>query len=695
MKVQSAVFAIAMASATILGACKTDDGSGTTTTGSGGAPASGGASSGGAPGTGGKTSGSGGAPGTGGKTGAGGAAGSGGGGSCTNVSPCGGEVLGTWTVSSSCISVSGELDLTSLGIGCRSASATGSFKVEGTWTAGADGKYTDKTTTKGTEVLELAKSCLEISGTFTTCDGIGQVLVSFGYSDVNCVNAASGGGCTCTNTVNQAGMPALLNSDPTTSGRYSTSGNEVSLGNDGATKYSYCVSGNKMTWTPLSTSPTIAGTIVFQNGTSPGAGGSSGGGGGSGKGGGPGSGGSTNVGSGGVTGTGTGGNSSGGGQTGQGGSNRDAGRDVPSGNGGAAGGPGTGGTNPGTGGGGGSVNPGDGPCDVYAAGSPATPCVAAYSMVRALSKSYKGPLFQVRAGSSSKNNTMSGGTTKDIGMLTDGFQDIEAVDAACGTTYCTVSVLYDQSGNGNDLKRAPKGNTSGGANGALDDYESIATKGQVTAGGHKVYSLYMAVIEGYRTQLNVKGKNMPLGSAAEGIYEVADGTHSGSPCCWDFGNVTTDPTKYGVMNTLFFGIAYWGKGAGSGPWFMADFEAGVWAGGSKINDPGWGGLNDSHPANPNNPSLKVPFAFGILKTQSSGWSLKMADVASASDVTVAYEGGLPKAMDNLGGIVLGVGGDNSNNSYGTFYEGAIVAGFPSAATDTAVFKNVKAVGYSK
>jgi hypothetical protein len=199
--------------------------------------------------------------------------------------------------------------------------------------------------------------------------------------------------------------------------------------------------------------------------------------------------------------------------------------------------------------------------------------------------------------------------------------------------------------------------------------------------------------EGYRLQK--VGKNMPLKTAAQGIYMLADGTHWGSACCWDFGNVTTDPTKYGVMNTLFFGKAYWGNGAGSGPWMMADFEAGVWAGGSKIGDPGWGGLDDAHPSNPQNPSLAVPFAMGILKTQSSGWALRMADVKSATDLATAYEGGLPKAMDNLGGIVLGVGGDNSNNSYGTFYEGAIVAGFPAKDVDLAVMKNIQAVGYTK
>ena len=39
-----------------------------------------------------------------------------------------------------------------------------------------------------------------------------------------------------------------------------------------------------------------------------------------------------------------------------------------------------------------------GPCDIYAAGG--TPCVAAYSTVRALYVSYDGPLYQVQRASS-------------------------------------------------------------------------------------------------------------------------------------------------------------------------------------------------------------------------------------------------------------------------------------------------------
>jgi hypothetical protein len=48
-----------------------------------------------------------------------------------------------------------------------------------------------------------------------------------------------------------------------------------------------------------------------------------------------------------------------------------------------------------------------------------------------------------------------------------------------------------------------------------------------------------------------------------------------------------------------------------------------------------------------------------------------------------------------GGIILGIGEDNSNSSYGTFFEGAITAGWPANATDEAVLKNVQAAGYGK
>jgi len=335
---------------------------------------------------------------------------------------------------------------------------------------------------------------------------------------------------------------------------------------------------------------------------------------------------------------------------------------------------------------GGAITRPTGPCDIYAAAS--TPCAAAYSMVRALSSAYSGPLYQVRSGSSS-TNMGTGGALMDIGVTADGYADTATQDNFCNGTTCTVSTLYDQSGNNNDLQRGSAGPSGNGTRSGYDDYESTATKLAITAGGHRVYALYMAQYEGYRTPLNVIAKGVPMGNKDQGIYELADGTHFGGACCWDFGSVSPDPGKYVTMNTLFFGKGFWGSGTGTtGPWFGGDFEAGVWMGGSS-STPG---------NNPSNPSMAgVAFALGILHTPVGKYSLRMADISAASDLTTAYDGAIPsgKTWGNAGGIVLGVGGDNSSNSSGTFYEGAVTVGSPSNATDLLIMQNIQAVQYTK
>jgi len=556
-------------------------------------------------------------------------------------------------------------------LSCPTGQVTGTLQVTGTWTAKADGTFVDGTTTTGTEQLSLPAECKILSKAPVSCDRIGSVMSGY-YDTASCVDSADGG-CTCSATVKQTGSMAFVTSDPQTSGNYTTAGNTITNTQD-STQFSYCVSNNKLTLTPQGTSPTVTGTIVLQNGT--GAGGASGGGGGTGKGGSSGTGGAS----------GSGGASVSGGASGSGGVSMTGGRS------------GAGGTTPGTGGvtsvggstgAGGSTAMGSGPCDIYAAANMA--CGAAYSMVRALSSKYSGPLYQVRNGSSA-TNTGTGGTTKDILMLPDGYADSASQDTFCTST-CTVSKLYDQSGNGNDLIRGSAGPSGNGTRSGADDYEAVANKISVTAGGHKVYGLYVQVFGGYRTALNVTAKGVPTGNKDQGIYELIDGTHFGGACCWDFGSVSPDPNKYVTMNTVFFGTGFWGKGAGSGPWFGGDFEGGVWMGGTASGDPGTPGSS----ANANNPTLKVSFALGILHTPVGKYSLRMADISTATDLTTGYDGNIPsgKTWGNAGGIVLGVGGDNSNNSEGTFFEGVVTNGAPSTATDLLIMKNIQAVGYKK
>ena len=631
---------------------------------------------------------------TGGTTGAAGFTGTGG--SCTSGTPCGGDVVGTWNVMTSCLKItSSNLDISLAGLdptSCKNVQLEGYLTVNGSWSANANGTYTDGTTTTGNVRMALPAGCLRLSGTTTTCARIGGPFAGVGFSDITCTDAA-GGGCDCSGTINQMGGVGIPTGDPQKNGNYATSGS--TLTSDTSAMEGYCVTGNTMTWTPQTTNWTTSGTITFLKSSTSGTGGIGGMTGTGGVGGQTGTGGQTGgqTGTGGLTGTGgttsTGGRGgttgSGGATGGRGGTGGTAGSSGTAGRGGTTGSGGTSGSGGGSTGSGGSGNKTEGPCDIYAAAGQT--CGAAYSTIRSLRMAYTGPLYQVR-NMSSNMNTGSGGMTKDIFQTADGFADTATQDSFCGTTICTFSIIYDQSGNGNDLTRGSAGLSNGGTYAAMTDFESSATKGVLMISGHKTYTLYMAAREGYRTTLNVKAKNVPMGNTAQGIYELADGTHSGTACCWDFGSVSPDPKQYVTMNTLFLGTGFWDKGAGSGPWFMGDFEGGVWAGGSAS---GTGNTNSS------NPSMKVPFALGILHTPVGKYALRMANVQTATDLTTAYDGNIPsgKTWGNAGGIVLGVGGDNSNNSWGTFYEGAVTNGSPSNATDLLIMKNIQAAGYGK
>jgi len=221
-----------------------------------GGSSSGGASSGGASSGGASSGGSS----AGGDTGAAGAA------TCENVTPCGGDVLGTWTVASSCLTVSGNVDMSSFGLGCTEATVSGSLDVTGTFTANGDGSFTDETTTTGVEQLEIPAACLNISGTITTCDRVGPPMVSLGYSDVSCVNNDATDGCTCSATVNQTGGMGAVSLSAASSGTYSTADNVLTISDSGTeTPYAYCVSDATLTMVPQITEPgAVAGSVVLQ-----------------------------------------------------------------------------------------------------------------------------------------------------------------------------------------------------------------------------------------------------------------------------------------------------------------------------------------------------------------------------------------------------------------------------------------------
>ena len=568
--------------------------------------------------------GSGGGAAHGGSTGSGGSSGEGGV-SCSNVTsnvtPCGGDVVGTWTVTPSCLKVTGELDLSDFSMGCSSAPVTGSFQVTGTWIAYANGTYSDNTITSGSEQFTLAASCLVISWTPITCRSAGQ-LMSGGYDSLSCTSAADGG-CNCTATVKQTGGLGLVFWNAQVSGTYKTSGNVLTT--DDTAQYSYCVSGNKMIWTPQSARPTTSGTVVFEKGGIPGTGGGTGMGG---K-------------------IGTGGNPSGGagGATGSGGAK---------GSGGAAGA-------------GGSTGTTLGPCDIYAADG--GPCVAAHSTVRALLGTYSGPLYQVKK---------ADGTTRDIGVLTPGgYANSADQDAFCGTDACTISVIYDQSGKGNHLTKAPPGGDK-----KTEGKEANAKALPLTIGGHNVYGEHNPAGYGYR---NNQAVGTATGDNPETIYMITSGDYFNGGCCFEYGNAETNSMDNGegAVEAVNFGTCtIWGKGAADGPWVMGDLENGLWAGDAAFYE--------------NNQPVPTTWKYvtGMVKgDKGNHWTIKVGN-AQSGGLTTPFDGPRPSAryipMKKEGAIILGTAGDNSNSAIGNFLEGIMTAHYSTAAADDAVQANIVA-----
>jgi hypothetical protein len=131
---------------------------------------------------------------------------------------------------------------------------------------------------------------------------------------------------------------------------------------------------------------------------------------------------------------------------------------------------------------------------------------------------------------------------------------------------------------------------------------------------------------------------------------------------------------------------------------MADLEAGVFAGGTAGGITGTGTIPFDTIAE--SPSMTMDYAFGILETDAQNYALRMGN-AQQGNLTTAWNGPLPTKLFSdggwrvQGGIILGIGGDNSNHGSGTFFEGVITAGRPSQATVEAVLRNVQAAGYGQ
>ncbi len=313
---------------------------------------------------------------------------------------------------------------------------------------------------------------------------------------------------------------------------------------------------------------------------------------------------------------------------------------------------------------------GAGVCDIFASGG--TPCMAAHSTVRALYGAYSGSLYQVTRASDN--------TTTDIGVLSAGsFANSATQDAFCAGTTCTMSILYDQSGKGNNLTPAPPGQRK-----ATPDNPADATALTLTLSGHPVYGLHIVAGDGYR---NDKAAGTATADLPETEYMVTSGTFYNSGCCFDYGNAETNNSddSDGTMEAVYFGTAsQWGKGGGAGPWVMADMENGIFAG-------------VSFAANAADMPQTSAYVTGLVIGRSGTFALKGGNSQSGM-LTTFYDGARPTGynpMKKQGAIILGMGGDNTNGAQGNFFEGVMTSGAATDATADAVQANIVAAGYGK
>jgi non-reducing end alpha-L-arabinofuranosidase len=313
--------------------------------------------------------------------------------------------------------------------------------------------------------------------------------------------------------------------------------------------------------------------------------------------------------------------------------------------------------------------PTGGPCDIYA--DDGGLCIAAHSTVRALFAAYDGPLYQVRK--------TADGSTQDIGVLTPGgYANAAAQDTFCGVDACTISIIYDQSGMGNHLTKAP-----GGGAKTTPDNEANAKSAPATFNGHAVYGVHIVAGVGYR---NNGACGTATGDNPETEYMVVAGTPFNNGCCFDYGNMETTSRDdgEGTMEAVYFGnCTIWGKGADNGPWVMGDLENGLWAGSTSPYD--------------QNVPVTYPYVTGMVKGDVAGmnhWAIKTGNAQSGM-LTPTFDGQRPSShynpMRKEGGIGLGTGGDNSNVATGNWFEGVMTTTYSTDKADDAVQANIVSV----
>lgn len=164
-------------------------------------------------------------------------------GTCSMANACGGDIVGNWKITSSCLKVTGTFD----NADCPTASINASLHATGTASYRADMTYSLAFVLSGTETIGFPATCLTVNGVTVTCDQLNQQFATnppAGITALHCTSAGSGG-CNCTTT--------LPDQTDTEVGTYTTGAGTLTTTQAGSTPEpggGYCVQGTTLDLTP-------------------------------------------------------------------------------------------------------------------------------------------------------------------------------------------------------------------------------------------------------------------------------------------------------------------------------------------------------------------------------------------------------------------------------------------------------------
>ena len=158
-------------------------------------------------------------------------------GQCGSFTPCGGVIVGTWSVTEYCSNLTGSSSSPCPGMTAN----TSHVQMKGTFTFTSSGTYSVATTATGTESVTYPQSCL--TSLNTTCAQAGTALSAGSGGISGSCQSNANGDCACTENI--------TNAPSTEQGTYTTSGSSIAMLKTGSTtttgSIEYCVQGNTLT----------------------------------------------------------------------------------------------------------------------------------------------------------------------------------------------------------------------------------------------------------------------------------------------------------------------------------------------------------------------------------------------------------------------------------------------------------------